>query len=216
MKNLYKFSLIIISVFWVISCDSVKKPILKYDKPFLKEYGNDLDKLKKKHNKTMENTKAELSESRAKTNIQNLKSKRIYSYKKPEDYIVVDGKIIPDKAGEIEKEILFHSDSGVSYAKNNSEKFNTKEHVLFSDIEVPKGRDAKYYNAKYGYKNYKSVNNLDMQESIDYITVINDTRTQKRKAIVKKQEIINQKKVEKQLKQAEKEKEKKGFFGFFK
>jgi hypothetical protein len=216
MKNLYKFSLIIISICLVTSCTSVKKPVKKYDKPFLKEYGDDVDKLKRKHKKTMRNTRARLSEDRMTTNIENQKSKRVYLYEKPENYIVVDGKIISNEDGKAEREVLFYSDSDVKYAENNSGKFDTMEHVLFSDIKVPEGKDAKYYNAKYGYKNYKSVNNMDLQESVDYITVINDTRTQKRKAIVKKQKMIEQKKAEQQKQEVEEIKEKKGFFGFFK
>jgi len=217
MKNLYKLSLILISVFLVASCSKVKKPVLKYDKPFLKEYGTDVDKLKRKHKKTMMDTRAELSEDRTKTNIENLKPKKIYSYEKPEDYIVVDGKIISNEDGLAEEEVLFYSDSDVKYTENNVEKFDVTGRVLFSDIEIPETADAKYYNTKYGQKNYKSVNNKDMQESVDYITVINDTRTQKRKEIVKKQKIIEQRQAEKQLiEQAEEVKEKKGFFGFFK
>ena len=79
----------------------------------------------------------------------------------------------------------------VYYLANNNGKFYENRIVNFDDIQIPKYRR---YTSDLGPKDYEYINNVELQESVDYLTVINNTRAQKRRELVMKQRKMEEEK----------------------
>ncbi|MFC1659092.1 hypothetical protein ACFL0U_00805 [Pseudomonadota bacterium] len=205
-----KFSNTIILIFFVsvlFSCAG-RSPIKKHNNKFLAEYGRDIKKLKDKHNKIEEQNgrvsytdkkyEAKMlcgtEEIKAGNCYYNKKEKKYYQdtnferYPLPKDKQVVENQEL--KEDYLEKNnVLLEQNKKIYYLSANSGKFSESTIVKFDDIEIPRYKQYSSITSggtivDLGPKDYEYVNNIELQESVDYLSVINKTRAKKRRELV--------------------------------
>lgn len=142
-----------------------REPVGKVNDKFLAYYGNDVNKAKKKHNKmTLSNEYSNLvpEEQTAYGRIKRKEAEFLAYNRGGKPYTVVE-----NAGGEPQ------------YLAQNSDAFK-KPDTTFDDIVVPDGDFEFYY---VGSKDFNEVNNRELQQSYDYVYVIN-------KEIAKQTELI--------------------------
>jgi hypothetical protein len=197
-------SIIVVSLL-IFSCAG-RTPIKKYDNRFLTEHGREVSKLKKKHKKIVEENESNFSSfkeekyvARSVCGTDDIKAGKCYYDVENQKYYertnsdryplsdsgqVVQNQLIKGDDSSNKYSVLLNKKKKMYYLSQNSGKFSENKIVDFDDIEIPRYRQSK---AELGSKDYEYINNMDLQESIDYLTVINETRIQKRRELVMQQ-----------------------------
>lgn len=133
------------------------EPVAKVNDNFKTDYGRELNKAKKKHQKSIANYDGSVSIE--KTAYGRLKQNRL-------DFIESNAKnnpyFIDEKAG-----------GEVKYLSSNNGPYINPDSDIFADIEIPQD-DFKYYNI--GKKDYNELSNIELQNSYDYLYIANQER----------------------------------------
>lgn len=206
-------ALIICSLVILTSCFNGRQDptIVKNNRTFLSRYGDDIQKNKKKHKLIM----------KAEHNVSYDKPKRIEGVETAKGINKIKGSDNSDfDYSQLKKEMVYDMPEEISLIKGNDNQtkksylldkkniiYNSNyngqyigDKINFDDIQIPKS--DLFYNTNLGTKDFETVDNTTMQESFDYMYVINKTRQQKRKEIRSKQKKI--------IKYEQKTEEKKG------
>lgn len=155
------------------------EPVAEINEDFKADYGQELEKAKKKHQKSIENYDGTVSVE--KTAYGRLKQNRL-------DFIESNAKTNPyvedEKAG-----------GDVKYLSYNHGPYTDPNEDIFADVEIPKNT-FRHYNI--GGKYYNEVSNIELQNSYDYLYVANQERLKQIEA-----ERIEQEAIQKQQKEEE-------------
>lgn len=158
-KNSYIFLLFILIL---TSCRAFLpiEPVSDVNDKFNSNYGNIVKKSKKKHYNSIKKSGYDGTVSFEKTAYGRLKQNEI-------DFLEINARNNPyievERAG----------DKNLEYLSYNAGAYTETEDNIFDNIEIPKN-DFKYYNL--GRKEYNEINNIELQETYDYMDVINKER----------------------------------------
>lgn len=157
------------------------EPVATVNDRFKANYGNILNKTKKRHYESLKKSGYDGTVSFEKTAYGRLRQNEL-------DFLEINARNNPyielERAG----------DSNLEYLSYNSGAYTQKEDNIFDNIEIPKN-DFKYYDL--GKKDYNEINNIELQESYDYMDLINKERLKQieiarlREEAIKKQQDKN-------------------------
>jgi len=158
-KNDYMLLLVVL---FLNSCHTFlpMEPVAAVNDRFNANYGKSVRAAKKRHYDSIKKSGYDGNVSFEKTAYGRLKQNEL-------DFIEINARNNPyievERAG----------DSRLEYLSYNAGAYTRREDNIFDDINIPKN-DFKYYNL--GKKEYNEINNIELQESYDYMNVINQER----------------------------------------
>ncbi len=136
------------------------EPVATYNDRFKASYGSSLNKAKKRHYDSIKKSGYDGTVS-----FENTAYGRLV--KREQDFLEINARNNPyvelERAGS----------TNVEYLSYNAGAYYEVENNIFNDIKIPKN-DFKYYNL--GKKEYNEINNIELQETYDYISEINKER----------------------------------------
>ena len=162
MFILHKRNSIFLLVFFLSSCHFFfpMEPVASVNDRFKADYGYSVNKAKKKHQKSIEESNYDGKVSFEKTAYGRIMQNRL-------DFIESNAANNPYVSTERSGE------ENLKYLSYNHGSYINKEEDIFADMKMPKS-DFKYYYL--GNKNYNEVSNVEIQNSYDYLYVINQEK----------------------------------------
>jgi len=136
------------------------EPVASVNDRFKADYGYSVNKAKKKHQKSIEESNYDGKVSFEKTAYGRIMQNRL-------DFIESNAANNPYVSTERSGE------ENLKYLSYNHGSYINKEEDIFADMKMPKS-DFKYYYL--GNKNYNEVSNVEIQNSYDYLYVINQEK----------------------------------------
>jgi len=175
---------IIFLVLLLISVSCVRKdPSERYNKEFISKHGGDVAKAKKRHKKISKRNKmVSLQDSKLKqADFDKKKTEEV----KVDEYANYKTSIFGDYYSDNPDYQDEYKETELSYMKRNLSVYETKG-INFDDIRIPR-RDI-FADSNLGDKDFEFINNKNMQESFDYMYVIQKEREKNMKILQAKQE----------------------------
>ena len=180
LKKSSPFLLLI--VFLLTSCHFFLpiEPVSEVNRKFKDDYGYSLNKAKKRHKKAIAESGYDGTVPFEKTAYGRLMQERL-------DFIETNARNNPYV--EVQG-----SGGNPEYLSYNYGAYSTPENDIFLDMDIP-NNDFKYYYL--GNKDFNEINNIEIQNSYDYMYVINQERLKQIEiARLKQEEMQRQKKKE--------------------
>ena len=158
-KNSYIF--LIIALF-TVSCQAFIpiEPVADVNDRFKANYGSTVKKAKRRHYESLKKSGYDGKVSFEKTAYGRLKQNEL-------DFLEINARNNPYV--EVERS----GDKNLEYLSYNAGAYFETEDNIFDSIEIPQN-DFKYYNL--GRKEYNEINNIELQETYDYMNIINKER----------------------------------------
>ena len=167
---------------FLTSCQALfpVEPVSDVNDRFKANYGTSVNKAKKRHYDSIKKSGYDGTVSFEKTAYGRLKQREM-------DFLEINARNNPYI--EIERA----GDKNLEYLSYNAGAYSETEDNIFDSIEIP-NNDFKYYDL--GRKEYNEINNIELQETYDYMNVINKERLKQIEiARLKEEELKKQKKV---------------------
>ena len=157
-----KNSLFLLLVLLITSCQAFipTEPVATVNDRFKANYGSTVSKAKKRHYDSIKKSGYDGNVSFEKTAYGRLRQREL-------DFLEINARNNPYV--EVERA----GDKNLEYLSYNAGAYTETEDNIFDNIEIPKN-DFKYYNL--GRKEYNEINNIELQETYDYMDVINKER----------------------------------------
>lgn len=162
MFILQKKNSIFLLAFFLTSCHYFfpQEPVAEVNDRFKADYGYSVNKAKKKHQKSIKESGYDGNVSIEKTAYGRIMQNRL-------DFIESNAKNNPyvsvERAGE----------ENLKYLSYNHGIYTNPDADIFADMKMPRS-DFKYYNI--GKKDYDEISNIELQNSYDYLYVVNQEK----------------------------------------
>ncbi len=159
-KNKIIFLIFVLTLISACQAFIPMEPVVTYNDRFKANYGNSLKKAKKRHYESIKKSGYDGTVS-----FENTAYGRLVQ--KEQDFLEINARNNPYV--ELERS----GSSNIQYLSYNAGAYFETEDNIFDDIKIPKN-DFKYYNL--GKKEYNEINNIELQETYDYMNEINKER----------------------------------------
>ena len=152
------------------------EPVADINDRFKSDYGYSVNKAKKRHKKALEESNYDGNVSFEKTAYGKIMQNRI-------DFIESNAKNNPYVSVERPGE------ENLKYLSYNHGPYVNQETDIFADMKMPRS-DFKYYYL--GDKNYDEISNIELQNSYDYLYVVNQEKLKQIEIARLREEAIQQ------------------------